>query len=104
MSSVGTPSYLVGCDRPGVSEEMLAETVARAVAAASQFCRERRRVDLRGPILVQDREIFERYRVWTVPSAVVADETGRIASATVSGVAAVEALVASVAARTPERL
>ena len=52
-----TGSYLVEYYWPGVTDEALAQTVARADAAASELRRHGRRVDLRGTILVRSDEI-----------------------------------------------
>jgi hypothetical protein len=49
-------SYLAECYWPGVSDDALAETVARADAAALELRRQGRNVDLRGTILVRSDE------------------------------------------------
>jgi hypothetical protein len=59
VSTERTPSYLLECYWPGVSEEALAETVARTDAAASRLRRQGRQVELRGTILVRtDETVF----------------------------------------------
>ena len=48
--------YVVECYWPGVTEEVLAETLARTRAAALQLRHEGRSVELRGTILLRNDE------------------------------------------------
>src|SRR5919204_4019349 len=56
MSTPSPRNYLGECYWPGVSEEALAETVARARLAAAELRRQGGEVDLRGTILVRSDE------------------------------------------------